>query len=117
MSDLSAALLVLALLTSLFAGLWKTFEKAGIEGWKSLIPLYNIYLIVKIAGSSGWLLLGFLLPILNAFVPVYVYYRFARNFGKGKAFSLFAGLVPFVAVPIIGFGSSTYTGSYDIRED
>lgn len=105
------------ILVSMFAGLWKSFEKAGIAGWKTLVPLYNIYLLVKIAGSSGWLILGFFIPIINIFVPVYIYYRFARNFGKGKLFSVFTGLLPYFAVPVIGFDSSNYTGSYRIEND
>jgi len=33
------------------AGYWKLFKKAGIEGWKCLIPFYNKYLLfTKIAG-------------------------------------------------------------------
>lgn len=27
---------------------WKLFEKAGEEGWKSLIPVYSGYMIYKI---------------------------------------------------------------------
>ncbi len=29
-------------------GMWKIFTKAGEEGWKSLIPYYNVYVIGKI---------------------------------------------------------------------
>ena len=27
---------------------WKIFSKAGEEGWKSLIPIYNMYILFKI---------------------------------------------------------------------
>ncbi|WP_276482461.1 hypothetical protein [Paraflavitalea pollutisoli] len=30
--------------------LWSIFEKAGQPGWASLIPGYNIYLLLKITG-------------------------------------------------------------------
>ncbi len=33
---------------------WKIFEKAGIKGWKSLIPIYNQYCLFRISGMSGW---------------------------------------------------------------
>ena len=43
---------------------WKIFVKAGLEGWKSLIPFYNGYLQYKIAwsGKVFWqiLIIGFL---------------------------------------------------------
>lgn len=33
---------------------WKIFSKAGEKGWKSLIPIYNVYIIFKISGIKGW---------------------------------------------------------------
>lgn len=40
------------------AGRWKVFEKAGKEGWKSLIPFYSSYCLYDIAldvdGCSCW---------------------------------------------------------------
>ena len=37
-----------------FAGMWKTFEKAGMKGWKGIIPVYNMYLLItEIAKNLG----------------------------------------------------------------
>ena len=33
---------------------WKIFKKAGEAGWKSLIPIYNTYIIYKISGIKAW---------------------------------------------------------------
>ena len=33
-------------------GLWKIFTKAGEKGWKSLIPIYNVYILFKISGRK-----------------------------------------------------------------
>ena len=33
---------------------WKIFTKAGEKGWKSLIPIYNVYILYKISGLSFW---------------------------------------------------------------
>lgn len=41
--------------------LWKIFTKAGIKGWKSLIPIYNLYCAYKMVGISPlWVLWQFL---------------------------------------------------------
>ena len=45
-------------------GWWKVFKKAGVAGWKSLIPIYNQYLAYKISGLNGWLIL---LPMVSGF--------------------------------------------------
>ena len=37
--------------------LWKIFTKAGIKGWKSLIPIYNLYCAFKMIGLSPWWIL------------------------------------------------------------
>jgi len=34
-------------------GGWKTFEKAGHPGWAILVPFYNAYILLKIAGQGG----------------------------------------------------------------
>ncbi|MGI6108715.1 MAG: DUF5684 domain-containing protein [Eubacteriaceae bacterium] len=33
-------------------GMWKMFEKAGEAGWKSLIPVYNLYILYKICWNT-----------------------------------------------------------------
>ncbi len=32
---------------------WRLFTKAGEKGWKSLIPVYNLYILFKIVWSTG----------------------------------------------------------------
>lgn len=34
--------------------MWKVFEKAGVEGWKSIIPVYNMWCLAEISGKPGW---------------------------------------------------------------
>lgn len=38
-----------AIWIAMVVAVWKIFEKAGEEGWKSLIPIYNNYILCKIA--------------------------------------------------------------------
>lgn len=39
---------------------WAIFTKAGEPGWKSIIPVYNIYILFKIAWKTSmfWLVFG-----------------------------------------------------------
>ena len=34
---------------------WKLFTKAGEAGWKSIIPIYNIYIYCRIIGLNFWI--------------------------------------------------------------
>lgn len=33
---------------------WKIFKKAGEPGWKSIIPIYNVYIMFKIVNMKSW---------------------------------------------------------------
>ncbi len=47
-----SSLISLAFAILSIVGLWKVFTKAGEQGWKSLIPIYNSYILFKIAGKK-----------------------------------------------------------------
>jgi hypothetical protein len=86
--------------------------KAGQPGWAAIIPIYDIWVLFKIAGKPGWYSLLFLVPIVNLVgLVLYIIALFdvAKKFNKGPAFTIF-GLIlfSFVGWPILGFGSSTY---------
>src|SRR3954454_9955762 len=49
----------------MIAALWKVFTKAGQPGWASIIPIYNLYILCKIGGKSGWWVLLLCIPLLN----------------------------------------------------
>lgn len=93
-----------------FAGTWKMFTKAGVPGWGALIPIYNTYLLCKIAGRPWWWVLLMLIPIVGLIVLVVVWYDISRAFGHGGAFTLGLVLLTFIFTAILGFGSSQYQG-------
>ena len=45
--------------------MWKVFTKAGQPGWACIIPIYNIYIMTKIAGKPGIWVLWMLIPLVN----------------------------------------------------
>ncbi len=48
---------------------WKVFEKTGEKGWKSLIPIYNQYILFKIVGMKNWFWISMCVSIvIGAFV-------------------------------------------------
>ena len=44
-----AFLFALVIIIINFVGMWKLFEKAGEDGWKAIIPIYNTLIMSKIA--------------------------------------------------------------------
>lgn len=47
---------------------WRIFKKAGEPGWKSLIPIYNYYIMFKIVGMKGWFWAELILSIIASII-------------------------------------------------
>ena len=94
----------------MIAAMWKVFSKAGQPGWAALIPIFNVYVMCKVAGRSGWWLLLFLIPFVNFVIAIIVTVDISKRFGKGVGFAIGMILLPFIFWPILGFGSAQYQG-------
>ncbi|QIK16881.1 signal peptidase I [Blattabacterium sp. DPU] len=46
-------------------GTWKLYKKLGIKSWKILIPVYNIFIILKIYKRSIWCIFLLLFPLTS----------------------------------------------------
>jgi hypothetical protein len=91
------------------AALWRTLAKAGRPGWGAIIPIYNVYLWLKVAGRPGWWLLLYLVPGVNVIVHIVVSIDVAKSFGKGTLFGVGClWLLPWIGIPVLGFGSARY---------
>jgi len=99
--------------------LWKIFEKAGIPGWKAIVPFYNGWLLMEMAGKPGWwALVGLagVVPLLGIFASIaaLVLYCIAaleigKAFGKDTTFSVVALIIfNVVGLLILGFGDAKY---------
>ena len=86
----------------------ETFEKAGQPGWGCIIPIYNIYLMTKIAAKPAWWVIMFFIPLVNIVFAIMLYNEIAKKFGQGIGFTIGLILLPFVFFPILGFGDYTY---------
>ena len=98
------ALIELLIVIVAIAGLWKTFEKAGKPGWAAIIPIYNLIVMLEIAGKPLWWIVLFLIPIANLVVAILVSIAIAEKFGKSAGFGVGLAFLSFVFYPILGFG-------------
>ncbi len=92
------------------AAYWRTFTKAGYPGWLAIIPIVNLFVLVKVAGYSAWLGLLWFVPIANIVLAIIVAFRNGRAFGHGGAFSFFLlFLLNPIGYFVTGFSNDTYT--------
>ena len=103
-------LVILSIYVLLVIAWWNIFQKAGEAGWKSLIPLYNTYILFQISWGNGWLfLLGFI-PVVSLVVTIIMNVKLSRAFGHGTGFAIGLILIPNLFTLILGFDNSTYLG-------
>ena len=111
-------MIVLPLIIVMIVSMWKIFTKAGEEGWKSIIPIYNFWILAEIAGKPGW---WGLLACLAAYIPIVggiisliltilIYIGLSQNFGKEGIYAVGLLLLGIVFFPMLAFGSAEYLG-------
>jgi Family of unknown function (DUF5684) len=100
----------LAFLVLYIVGGWKVFEKAGEAGWKFIIPIYNLYILLKIVGRPGWWLILYFIPFVNIVILIIVWVDLSKSFGHGVGFALGLIFLPYIFLLILGFGSDRYLG-------
>lgn len=87
---------------------WKVFEKCGKPGWAYIIPIYNMIVLLEIVKKPIWWIVLLLIPVVNIIIAIIVYNRLARAFGQGTGFTVGLILLPFVFMPLLGFGDYAY---------
>lgn len=92
------------------AGFWRVFTKAGEPGWAAIVPIFNLYVLLKVAGRPWWFLLLYFIPVVNIITTAIVSIDVAKAFGKGTGFGIGLWLLSFIFYPILGFGSAEYIG-------
>ncbi len=103
-------LIALALIIFMIAAVWKVFVKAGEPGWACLIPIYNLVVMLKIAGKPVWWIILLIIPFVNFIILILVNLGLAKNFGKGGGFGIGLLLLGFIFFPILGFGDAKFVG-------
>lgn len=111
---------------------WKIFTKAGEAGWKSIIPIYNEWILYKFTWKAYMAIVAIVLVSLGtmftqvggalstiggilsfaAFVIECIdMHKLSKAFGHGGGFT--AGLIILkpIFLLILGFGSSRYVGN------
>lgn len=110
----------------------KLFNKAGEAGWKAIIPFYNIFILIKIAGLNWWY---FLIAISNTIVSIlgiegldvvcslvsyavyfFVFYNLAKRMHKSPAsYGVLGMFFSAIVTMILGFSNNcNYDSNVDV---
>lgn len=111
---------------------WKVFTKAGEAGWKSIIPIYNIYTQYKISWNQPYMfwifvacivagviltgiggilaMVGSLVSFVGTIINVLATVKLSKAFGHGIGFAVGLFFLCPIFMLILGFGQSQYYG-------
>lgn len=110
---------------------WKIFTKAGEAGWKSLIPVYNVYIQYKISWNTTMFfamvacilvgtiannmdgvvsMLGSVILLAGSVITWIACHKLSLSFGHGIGFTLGLIFLNPIFTLILGFSSDQYQG-------
>jgi signal peptidase I len=123
-------LILIAFVVAYIIGLWKLFKKCGKDGWEAIVPFYNTYVLVEIAGLNWWYFLiaiagtifsslGILGQLASMAVNFFVFYNLAKKFKKEPfVWAIIGTLFSPVAVMVFGYASSfEYDASVEVSKN
>ena len=84
---------------------WKLFEKAGKPGWASIVPVYNVVILLQIIGYKWYYIFLFLLgyvPIVGqlALILFVIQYniKLSKAFGKDVGYGIGLAFLPIIFI-------------------
>lgn len=107
------------------------YKKAGKPSWAAWVPGYNMVLDCEIGGvDPRWVLIyiygsfASIVPLIGAlaYFAAAIYYcilvnvSLAHSFGKSTGFAVGLILVPFVFIPMLGWGQAKYEGAKPMND-
>lgn len=102
----TTSLFILGVVVLMIAAMWRVFERAGEHGWAVLVPIYNLYVICRVAGMSPWWMLAAIIPLVNIIFMFANSIGVAKRFGKGVGYGIGLALLPFIFWPMLAWGDS-----------
>ena len=113
-------LITIAVLIVIIIGEVKLFQKAGKPGWAAIVPFYNTYVLVEIAGLNWWYFLiaisGSICTMLgikgletatwiaSGAVSFFIFYNLAKKFKKDPiTYGILGIFFSYIIAAILGF--------------
>lgn len=137
-SLLAFVIIVIVIAVLSIVACWKLFEKAGEAGWKSIIPIYNSYILFKICWKPMmfWIVLalsvvngaasaitddpnnwiGIIALLVVAVITIIQLVMLSKAYGHGGGFAVGLIFLNTIFMLILGLGDSQYVGNPSEKE-
>ena len=85
---------------------WMIFKKMGRQGWEGVVPIYNNYVLCEELYGNGWKFLCVLIPLYNIYFVIKLYMDWANTFHKSTGFAMGMLFLPFIFQIILAFDNT-----------
>lgn len=84
----------------------ENLQKAGKPGWASIVPIYNMIVLLEITELPLWYIVLFFIPFANIYALFKIYIELAHKFGKSTGFGVATVFFSIVCLPILAFSKT-----------
>lgn len=63
---------------------WMIFKKMGRQGWEGIVPFYNTYVLCQELYGNGWKFLLLLIPIYNIYFVIKMNIDWGQGLQSGR---------------------------------
>lgn len=116
--NVGSSLVSLAIGILVIIAWWRIFEQAGFQGWKAIIPVYNVIIMfrmTRIRPEWAWVMVGLLIPFVNFLAALGLLVlgalsavRLSQAYNRSGVWAIGLVLLPFIFYPILAFGYERY---------
>ncbi len=115
MLTLTVIMLIVSLVVYVVVALslGRIFKKAGVDGRKAWVPIYNLWILLQMGHQRGYWALLALVPGFNLITAIFMIiamYHIGKRFGKSDKFVLVAIFLPLVWYIWLAVDNSTWKG-------
>ena len=62
------SIIIVPIVAFMFYSIYKLFEKCDVDGWRGLVPFYNVFILIKLVGLNWWYIIMFNCFILCTYI-------------------------------------------------
>ena len=108
-SPVSLNIISIIAIVGFHIGLWFIFKKADEKPWKSLIPVYNFWVWLKVLSRPKWWMFLILFPFICFFMFLLMVWKTIRLYGKTSYLHLIPGtFFFFLYLPHLGISKKEH---------
>ena len=93
MSEIIFILLILNFIHGI--GTWKLYRISGNKPFYSFIPVYNVFVLLKIINRPWWWIFIIIMPVLNTIIIPVIWVELSRSFKKNSYTDTFLSICTF----------------------